>query len=406
MNNNIEAKMTQWGLATVSDNIIQRCMESASASADEYIKAADYLNRQGLEVVHVPNFDYAAHTSWAPKDSPLLKEAQTRAGGLNAIKANRYKDRFDDGETLKRPPIEFWTGEETIPGIGHTRTDAKRRSTNSVGPAFFVDLSAKSKLAQRAIILEIASYGNKESKDDRDLDSMSDAAKQSVAYWNIVMEMDPDADASELALKEQLKLRTEYDKLSTDEEKEEFRLNWHASWMDARYQYQFRNQGERTKIYKVAFTEARFSPLKEEEWTAEGLADVYTRFWPNNEWNPTEWSIKEKPETSVHQFITGFATHSRNYRRTVSDLGWNYDGTYTVETMIYGNPKVTNPDTRAANIESHLKVLTEYNNNARRTKWGLPEYKKVIFLQGLITEDDDSYAYEWNTQHRRFDQVK
>ena len=90
----------------------------------------------------------------------------------------------------------------------------------------------------------------------------------------------------------------------------------------------------------------------------------------------------------------------------MSDLCWNYDGAYTVETMIYGNPKVTNPDTRAANIESHLKVLTEYNNNARRTKWDLPEYKKVIFLQGLITEDDDSYAYEWNTQHKRFDQVK
>ena len=138
---NPKGVMTRWGVGTVSNNIIEHCLQNSTSAAEEYIKTGNYLvNELGLEAFHVEEFDYAAHSHWAPKDTPLLKEAQSRAGGLKADRAKDYKDRFDGGETIKNPPIHFWTGATTITAIGHTRSNAKQNSTNSVGPAIFVDV--------------------------------------------------------------------------------------------------------------------------------------------------------------------------------------------------------------------------------------------------------------------------
>ena len=117
--------------------------------------------------------------------------------------------------------------------------------------------------------------------------------------------------------------------------------------------------------------------------------------------------MKEDATSPVHQFEVGFATHDRNYRRIIEDLEWSrkISDVYNVEVMIFGNPKVMLPATREKNIESHLKTLTALNVHKKRSAWGLPLYSKVLYLQGLITEDDSSYAYEWNAQNKKFDKI-
>jgi hypothetical protein len=408
LNTTPKGVQTRWGIGTVSSNIIDHCLQDSASAAEEYAKASEYLvNNQGLKPVHVADFDYKAYDNWAPKDDPLLIEAQSRAGGLKVGKSKEYKTRFDGGETIKNPAIHFWTGEYTITAIGHTRTDAKQKSTNPIGPGIFVDISHKSPIAQRAIILQTATYGNKETKDDKNVDSMEDAAAQAKAYWNIVMDLDPVADMSEPALQEHVEVRSSYDALSTDEEKEEYREQWHTSWMTKEFEYSFLRSTERTKIYKLAFEEGLYMPLKEDQWTTEEKAEVYESCWPKSEWDPDTWSIKEDAVSPVHQFEVGFATHDRNYRRIIEDLEWSrkVENPYSVEVMIFGNPKVMLPSTREKKIEAHIKKLTALNLHAKRSKWGLAPYTKVVFLQGLITEEDHSCGYEWNVQTKQFDKV-
>jgi hypothetical protein len=399
---------TRWGIGTVSNNIIDHCLRDASSAAEEYAKASAYLvEDMGLEPVYVADFDYAAYDNWAPKNTPLLIEAQSRAGGLKVDKSKEYKTRFDKGETIKNPPIHFWTGEYTITAIGHTRTDAKQKSKNPAGPSIFVDVEHMSSIAQRAIILQTATYGNKETKDDKNVDSMEDASGQARAYWNIVMDLNPQVDASEIALQTHLGLRSGYDALDTEEEKEEYREQWHTSWMEKEFKYSFLRSTERTKIYKLAFEEGLYMPLKEDQWTSDEKAEVYESCWPKSEWDPDTWSIKEDAVSPVHQFEVGFATHDRNYRRIIEDLEWSRKvvDSYSVEVMIFGNPKVMLPSTREKKIETHIKKLTALNLHAKRSKWGLPLHTKVVFLQGLITEEDHSCGYEWNVQTKQFDKV-
>lgn len=397
---------TRWGVGTVSNNIIEHCLRNSASGAEEYIEAGRYLvDDLGLEPVYVAEFNYATHTDWAPKDSSLLKEAQSRAGGLKIDRAKSYRDRFSEGETIKNPPIHFWTGAYTITALGHTRTWGKQNSTNPIGPAIFVDISGVHPLAQRAIILEVANWGNRETKDDKNLDSMEDAASQSAAYWDIVMELDPAAAKSERSLQKHLSLRLKYDACTTDKERENCRKEWHTNWMSEGFVYAFRDEGIRTKIYKLAFNEELYSPLKEEQWATEEKAEVYENLWPNHEWDPSSWSIKEDASSAVHQFEVGFATHERNYRRIIEDLEWSrkVNIPYTVEVMIFGNPKVMLPSTRGKKIETHIKTLTTLNKHEKRSKWGLPLYSKVVFLQGLIADEDHSHGYEWNVQTQQFD---
>ena len=399
---------TRWGVGTVSNNIIEHCLRNSASAAEEYIKAGNYLvNELGLEPIYVADFDYKAHPDWAPKDHPLLKEAQSRAGGLKIERSKEYTRRWDEGEVIKNPAMHFWTGQHTITAIGHTRTDSKRKSTNSVGPSIFVDISDKSPMAQRAIILQTATWGNKETKDDKNLDTMEDAAAQSKAYWDIVMELDPSVAQNEQSLQDHLSLRQKYDALEEDEERLALRKTWHTEWMDKEFTYAFRDEGIRTKIYKIAFNEQLYSPLKENQWTEEEKKEVYENLWPNYEWAPDTWSIKQDATSPIHQIEVGFATHERNYRRIIEDLEWSRktDETYSVEVMIFGNPKVMLPSTREKKIEAHINKLTTLNLHEKRSKWGLPLHTKVIFLQGLITEEDSSYGYEWNVQTKQFDKV-
>jgi len=408
LNTTPKGVQTRWGIGTVSSNIIDHCLQDSTSAAEEYAKASEYLvNIQGLQPVHVADFDYKAYDNWAPKDDPLLTEAQSRAGGLKVGRSKEYKTRFDGGETIKNPPIHFWTGKHTITAIGHTRTDAKQKSTNPVGPGIFVDISDKSPIAQRAIILQTATYGNKETKDDKNVDSMEDAAAQTKAHWAIVMDLDPVADMLEPALKDYLEWRASYDVLSTDEEKEEYREQWHDLWMDKEFEYSFTRSTERTKIYKLAFEEGLHMPLKEDQWTDTEKANAYKAKWPDNEWAPETWSIKEDAKSPIHQFEVGFATHVRNYRRIMQDLQWSrkIDDAYDVEVMIFGNPKVMDPDTRKENIEKHIKNLTAYNNHEQRPKWKCARYTKIVFLKGLISDEDYDYAYQWNSQTKQYNKI-
>ena len=399
---------TRWGIGTVSSNIIDHCLQDSASAAEEYAKASKYLvNDQGLKPVHVPDFDYKAYDNWAPKDDPLLIEAQSRAGGLKVGKSKEYKTRFDKGETIKNPAIHFWTGEYTITAIGHTRTDAKQKSTNPVGPGIFVDISHKSPIAQRAIILQTATYGNKETKDDKNVDSMEDAAAQAKAYWKIVMDLDPVADMSEPALQEHLEVRKSYDALSTDEEKEEYCEQWHTSWMTKEFEYSFLRSTERTKIYRLAFEEGLYMPLKEDQWSTDEKAEAYEALWPENEWAPGTWSVKENATSPIHQLEVGFATHARNYRRIMVDLEWSrkVDDAYEVEVMIFGNPKVMDPETRKDKIEKHVKNLTSYNTHEKRSTHKYPLYTKIVFLKGLIADEDYNYGYKWNSQTKQFNKI-
>ena len=193
---------------------------------------------------------------------------------------------------------------------------------------------------------------------------MEDAAAQAKAYWNIVMDLDPVADMSEPALQEHVEVRNSYDAFSTDEEKEEYREQWHTSWMTKEFEYSFLRSTERTKIYRLAFEEGLYMPLKEDQWSTEEKAEAYESLWPENEWAPETWSVKEDATSPIHQLEVGFATHARNYRRIMIDLEWSrkVDDAYEVEVMIFGNPKVMDPETRKDKIEKHIKILTSSRN--------------------------------------------
>jgi hypothetical protein len=77
---------------------------------------------------------------------------------------------------------------------------------------------------------------------------------------------------------------------------------------------------------------------------------------------------------------------------------------FDVEAMIYGDPQVKTLETRKTKIEALIKAIKDYNNHPKRKKWGLPLYTKLVFLKGLISEEDSHRAFEWNTQYNRFDE--
>ena len=135
--------------------------------------------------------------------------------------------------------------------------------------------------------------------------------------------------------------------------------------------------------------------------------EVYKAFFPNNAWDIQKWSVKKDTDSTVHQLEVGFKTHQRNYMRTMQELMWSRKETkalFDVEAMIYGDPQVKTLETRKTKIEALIKAIKDYNNHPKRKKWGLPLYTKLVFLKGLISEEDSHRAFEWNTQYNRFDE--
>jgi hypothetical protein len=290
------------------------------------------------------------------------------------------------------------------PGIGHTRSDAKSKSVHPIGPAFVVPIQELSSMEQRVIILDVATPGNKKNVDTIAVDSMECVGHQAKTWWSQVMDVDIQSESAILA--DRVMVRKAY---LASEDKEKYKKEQFYTYMTGNSTHQFRDKGTQTKIYNMFVSGDGNQPIKPSQWDEGTIAAEYESKFPNNDWDPSTYKADKNSEAeAIHQVVTGFLTFKRNHVRSMFELSWKLgEGapTFTTEATIYGNPKVSTVESRNTAIVKLVKKIEKYNNDPMRAISRLARYEKLTFLKGLITSEDKTYAYAWNSQKKKFDQV-
>ena len=397
----IKIVKSEFGVGRGGTDVIEFCGASRDSVDPCYRKISEFIKEYELEALYIEDYDYK-EAPFPPSDNEFLRLAQARAGGLNATKRENYTLRFDKGETLDYPPIMIQMGTYLMPGVGNHRAFGKHTSKKSKGKAVIILQGSNTDEVQRNIILKIASMGNTETKQDKDVDTMEDISQQVFNAWGEIV--NADIDSEHPVLQEERRQKGQYTKLNTEEKKEEFKLAWFTDWMKENKPISFPSKGKQTQIYNSAFSSEHGQPIN--EYSQAELKDMFEEIFTGYDWNPEEWSMKAPHKKNIHQIKGQWLTFGRNIFRELAEP--IHSGTCSLERVsvhlvLAGSPSWTALATRKTEMKKMIKKIAEWNTNERTINWKLPQIEKIVMPKALRGCGDETYAYEWNEQKKRFD---